>query len=117
MTQFTKNQIIEILQPLNVNNGAIFKSKKETDFSLTQHGYILLTASKLYVDVFVAKLDKDVIQTTSVLLSLKKIFNSPYLIKGCKVFYFDEIIHAEICIHNSLEEFVKHQKIVDKFNK
>src|ERR1039458_1000780 len=113
----TKEQIVAALKFLNPAKIEIFKTKKENDFSLTQHGYMLLTASKLYSNTFIANLDKDECQTPGTLISLKKIFNkSPYFIKGRKVFYFDGVIHAEICIHGGISAYIKHLKSVEKFN-
>lgn len=113
---YTKEQIVLALKFLNPTKIEIFKTKKENDFSLTQHGYMLLTASKLYPSSFIANLDKDECQTPGTLISLKKIFDSPYFLKGRKVFYFDELIHAEICLHGDMSAYIKHLKSVEKFN-
>lgn len=115
---YTKEQIVKELKSLNSAKIDIFKSKKDNDFSLTQHGYFLLTSAKLYSSTFVAKLDKMESQTTSTLISLKKIFDkTPYFLNGSKVFYFDEVIHTQICIHGGLSDYIKHLKIVEKFNR
>lgn len=112
----TKEQIETLLVSLNPKKLEIFKTKKENDYSLTQHGYMTITLSKMYSSIFIATLGKEEIQAPSTLISLKKIFESPYFIKGRKVFYFDEILHAEICVYGGLSEYVKHQKTVDKVN-
>ena len=114
----TKEQIVAALKFLNPAKIEIFKTKKENDFSLTQHGYMLLTASKLYSNTFIANLDKDECQTPGTLISLKKIFdNSPYYLKGRTVFHFDEIVHAEVCLHGSMGAYIKHLKAVESFNR
>jgi hypothetical protein len=112
----TKEHIEELLKSSNTNNLDIFKNKKDTDFSLTPHGYMLLCNAKLYSKTYTAKFEKEQIQSTSVLISLKKIFDCPYFIKGSKVYYFDDIVHTQICIHGSLYAYIIHLKGVDKFN-
>jgi hypothetical protein len=112
----SKEQIETALSHLNPTNGEVFKTKKENDFSVTPHGYMLITNAKMYPKTFVAKLDKAIILAPSTLISLKKIFVSPYFIKGMKVYYFDELIHTQICIHGSLQNYILHLKSVDKFN-
>ena len=113
----SKIEIIALLKSSNLKNAEIFKSKKETDFSLTEIGYKLLVASKLFPTQHIAKLEQDFILAPSTLIALKQIFDTPYFIRGCSVYYFDEIVHTQICIHGSLTEYIAHQKSVDKFNK
>lgn len=113
----SKSEIIELLKSSNLKNAEIFKSKKETDFSLTEIGFKLLVASKLFPTQYVAKLDQDFILAPSTLIALKKIFDTPYFIRGCSVYHFDELVYTQICIHRSLTEYIAHQKRVSKFTK
>lgn len=113
-----REDIIAVLRPFNPNNLDIFKSKKEQDFLLTAHGYLLISTNKLFEKTFIAKLDKETAQSISTLISLKKIFNnSPYFIKGRTVFYFDDMIHTQICMHGSLQGYIDHIKLVESFNR
>lgn len=110
--------IIASLKSLNVKNLSIFKTKWAHDYSLTEHGYLLISNNKLYAESFIAKLDKGTEQLASTLILIKKIFNkSPYYIKGRYVFYFDGIIHAEISMYGGLSGYVEHQRSVEKFNR
>jgi hypothetical protein len=114
---YSKSQIMDMIKDRYPSCQAkIFKTDKPEDFSLTQDGYTFITTIKLYPDTFKAKLENNLMQAPSTLILLKKIFKNPYFIRGKSVYYFDEIIHAEICIHNSLESYLKHLKSIDKFN-
>lgn len=114
---YSKSQIEDMIKNQYPSfNTEIFRTKKPEDFSLTQDGYIMLTSLKLYTDTFKAKLENNLMQAPSTLILLKKIFKNPYFIKGKSVYYFDALIHAEICMHNSLEGYIKHLKNIEKFN-
>jgi hypothetical protein len=112
---YSKSQIEDMIKtqyPRVMSN--IFRTKRPEDFSLTQDGYIMITTLKLYPSTFKAKLENNQMQAPSTLILLKKIFKKPYLIRGKSVFYFDEIVHAEICVYGGLESYLKHLKNLEK---
>ena len=73
----------------------IFKSANPTDFSLTTNGFFRIVDLKIFPIVFQDKITNGEHPSINALITLNKIFNSPYLLQSNCLFQFDACITAE----------------------
>lgn len=95
------------IQGKNTETLRVFKSINPGDYSLTVTGFISVIEAKLFPFIYVDKLTAEEISIPNTLITLNKIFDSPFFISGSSIYYFDEIIHAQKNFYKSMAELIK----------
>lgn len=101
--------------PPKLSEVKLFKTLLNDDFSLTEFGFVTLRKTNFFPNLFVGILPKEYITISSNILIINKYFKSPYYIDGHRVFYFDDVLNAEICVFGGLEDFIEAKKLPNPF--